>query len=83
MAENSLKLMTAKIIDTETSRCASRINKKVSTPVYIIFRLQETKGKEKILKISEETKLPNTWRSKYKKVITILFRNHVYKEIVK
>ena len=52
--------MTAKIIDTETSRCASRINKKISTPVYIIFRLQETKGKEKILKISEQTKLPNT-----------------------
>ena len=35
------------------------------------------------MKISEQTKLTNTQRSKYKKVITILFRNHVYKEIVK
>ena len=51
--------------------------------MHIIFQLQKTKDKEKILKISEETKLPNIQRSKDKNVIILLFRNHVCKKRAK
>lgn len=76
MADNFPKLLTdIKPPIQEAQRTPNMINTK-STPRHIIFKLQKTRDKEKILKEGRREKTPYQYKKKAKNYIGFLSTNH-------